>query len=132
MTGSTENDTEQSSHSERRARRFEQVVVATSVILTVALLGYATWQMFTIPTAATPQVSVEDTQTQPDGSVRVTIALSNPQDRGLEQVTVKTTCQNKSVLVQFSYVSAGSTQTAYVMCPPGTDNPEVSLSSWIG
>jgi hypothetical protein len=133
MTDSTEaeNDTDHSAHTERRARRFEQIVVAISVVLTVALLGYATWQVFTTPVAATPQVSIESTQTQSDGSIRATVALSNPRDRGLEQATVETVCQNRSISVQFTDIPARSTQTASVVCPRGTNRPEVSLSSWV-
>lgn len=116
---------------ERRARRFEQIVVAISVVLTVALLGYAAWQTVTTTGAATPQAYVESTQSQPDGSVIVTIAVSNTQDSGLEKVTVKTTCENKSVLVQFENVPAMSTETAHVVCPPGTNHPTVTISDWI-
>jgi hypothetical protein len=133
MTDSTETDTDtdRSAQTGWRARRFEQVVVGISVVLTVALLGYATWQVFTVPAGTTPQVSIENTQTQPDGSVRATVALSNPRDRGLEQATVKTVCQNTSITVKFTDIPAKSTQTASVVCPQGTTHPRVSLSSWI-
>jgi uncharacterized protein (TIGR02588 family) len=131
MTESTEDDAEQSPRNERKAKRFEQVVVAISVVLTVALIGYATWQMFTVPTAAAPQVSIKNTEKRPDGNIRVTIAISNSRDQGLEQATVRTNCQNTSTLVEFNYVPAGDTQTAQVVCPSGTNDPEVTLSSWI-
>lgn len=133
MTDSTETDSDadRSSQTGRRARRFEQVVVAISVVLTVALLGYAIWQVLTVSVGTTPQVSVENTQTQPDRTVRVTVALSNSRDRGLEQATVKTICQNTSTSVQFTDIPAKSTQTASVVCPQGTNQPRASLSSWI-
>lgn len=129
MNDSTGDDTD--SQDEQRARRFEQIVVAISVILTVALLGYAAWQTFITTGAATPQVHVENTRTQPDGNVIATIAVSNPKDSGLEQITVKTICENRSVSIRFEYVPAMSTETAHVVCPPGTDHPTVTISDWL-
>lgn len=67
MNDSTESDSD--SRSEQRTRWFEQIVVAISVILTVGLLGYAVWQIFPTAGAVTPQAHVEDTRSQPDGSV---------------------------------------------------------------
>jgi hypothetical protein len=129
MNDSTGDET--SSQNERRARRFEQIVVTISVIITVSLLGYAAWQTVTAPGATTPQAYIEDTRSQPDGSVIATVALSNPQDSGLQQVTVKTTCLNRSVSVQFNYVPTMSIETTHVVCPPGTDRPTVTISDWI-
>jgi hypothetical protein len=123
MTDSTAN--------ERRARRFEGIVVAISAVLVLALLGYAAWQTATASGAVSPQTHIEGTTTQSDGSVIVTISLSNPQDHGFEQVTVTTVCEKRTIPVLFEHVPAKSTETARVLCPPGTDHPIVSLSSWI-
>jgi hypothetical protein len=131
MNDSTANDTEDPSRNDQRARRFEVVVVTISAILVVALLGYAAWQTATASGAVSPQTHIKDTTTQSDGSVIVTVSLSNPQDHGLEQVTVTTVCEKKSIPVLFEHVPAMSTETAQVMCPPGTDRPMVSISSWI-
>lgn len=129
MNDSTEDETDP--RNEQRARRFEQIVVVISVILIVVLLGYATWQTVTTTSAPTPQAHVEDTRVQSDGNVIVTIAVSNSLDSGLEQITVKTRCKNRSVLVQFKYVPAMSTETAHVVCPSGADHPTVTISDWI-
>jgi hypothetical protein len=120
-----------STANERRARRFEGIVVAISAILVVVLLGYAAWQTATASGAVSPQTHIEDTTTQSDGSVIVTISLSNPQDHGFEQVTVTTACEKKSIPVLFEHIPAMGRETAQVICPPGTDHPTVSLSSWI-
>jgi hypothetical protein len=122
---------EDSTVNNRRARRFEGIVVAISAMLVLALLGYAAWQTATASGTVSPQAHIKDTTTQPDGSVIVTISLSNAQDHGFEQVTVTTVCEQKSIPVLFEHVPAMSTETAQVLCPPGTDHPTVSLSSWI-
>lgn len=109
----------------------EKAVTAISVAFTLLLFGYAAWQMATPPEAGTPEVTVSNTESLPNGSVAVTVGLRNPSDVGLVTVTVESGCEDPPPDVEFSYVPADSTRTGTLVCPEGTTNPSVSVSSWV-
>lgn len=109
----------------------EQAVMAASVGFTVALFGVALWYAFTGPGAVTPAVTVLDSQQSPGGDVVFTVELRNPGDVGLVSVTVSAECTDPPTELTFENVPATARRTGRVVCPPGTSDPSVSVSSWV-
>ena len=110
----------------------EKAMMAVSVLFTVAVLAYAGWQVVTSPAATpAPEAEVVGTETLSDGRVAVTVQLNNRLDRGLIVATVESQCASPPPSVQFSYLPADSTRTGTLVCPAGTENPSVSVASWV-
>lgn len=109
----------------------EKVVIAASVGFTLLLFAYAGWQMATPAPADVPQASVVGTDAYENGSVAVTVELRNPTDVGLVTATVELSCDSPPPEVQFSFVPASSTRTGTLVCPAGTMDPSVTVSSWV-
>lgn len=107
----------------------EWVVMAVSIILTLSLFGYVAWHAVSTPTDVTPDVSVAETQTLEDGRIVITVELYNPGSPGLESVTVSADCSNESLT--FTHLPMDARQTGSLVCPAGTDEPSVSVRSWI-
>lgn len=108
----------------------ETVVMAVSVAFTLALFGFALWHALVGPGAVAPTVSVVDSQPAP-GGVQYTVVLSNRGDLGLVTATVEADCTDPPVEVVFENVPADGRRTGTVVCPPGTVDPAVSVTSWI-
>lgn len=116
----------------RRPGTAEKAMMALSFLFTVALLSYVGWQVVAGPASAPePSVQVAGTETLSDGRVAVTVELRNQQDRGLIAATVESRCTSPPASVQFTYVPADATQTGTLVCPPGTENPQASVTSWV-
>lgn len=109
----------------------EKVVMAASVAFTVALFGVAVWYAVTGSGAVAPTVSVVESQPTADGGVAYTVVLHNPGDVGLVSATVEAGCADPPAEVVFENVPASGRRTGTVVCPPGTTDPAVSVSTWI-
>ena len=109
----------------------EKVVMVVSVGFTALLFGFALWQALTGPGALAPTVSVVGSQQAADGEVVYTVALGNPGDVGLVSATVEAGCADPPTEVTFENVPADGRRVGTVVCPPGTNDPELSVVSWI-
>jgi hypothetical protein len=109
----------------------EKAVIAVSVAFTVLLFAYGGWQVVTAPAADVPRASVVGTEPTASGDVAVTVRLTNPRDAGLVTATVESDCTSPPPEVQFQYVPASTTRTGTLVCPHGTTDPNVSVSSWV-
>ena len=105
--------------------------MVVSVLFTVSLFVFVGWQVVSGPTAADPQATVVDTRTAANGSVVVTVELRNRQEIGLVSATVEVDCATPPPTVQFSYVPADSVRRGRLVCPPGTNDTSVGVSSWV-
>lgn len=109
----------------------EKVVMVVSVGFTVLLFGFAIWQAVTGPGALAPTVSVQGSQPAPGDDVQFTVQLRNPGDVGLVSVTVEAGCTDPPAEVVFENVPADGRRTGTVVCPSGTTDPQVSVSTWV-
>lgn len=109
----------------------EKAVIVVSVLLTVAVFGFAAWQLLTASGGMAPIVEVVDTQTTPTGDVIVTVQLRNTLEVGLRSATVEVACTDPPTQITFTNVPVDGRRVGQVRCPPETDDPTVSVSSWI-
>jgi hypothetical protein len=109
----------------------EKAVMAVSIAFTVALFAFAGWQMIQTPVQTAPEATVIGTNTLENGSVAVSLRLRNPADVGFVSVTVESPCTNPPAEVSFSYVPADTIRTGTIICPSGTTDPTVEVSSWV-
>ena len=122
--GSSENDDE--------AETAEQVLTVVSALLTVAVVAYVGLHIVAEPRPPyEPEADVVETRTLPNGAVAVTVELQNPYDRGLARATVESSCATPAPSVSPSMVPAESTVRGTLVCPPGTETPEVYVSEWV-
>jgi uncharacterized protein (TIGR02588 family) len=108
-----------------------KALTGISVLLTVLLFGYVAWQAVQPPVDAHPQATVVGTDEASNGSVLVRVELTNPGDTGLISATVETDCEQPPPDVTFDYVPAGGREQGVLVCPTGTTDPNVSVSSWV-
>lgn len=108
----------------------EKVVMGASVAFTVSLFAFAVWNAIVGASTAAPTVEVTDTETVEDG-VRYTVAVRNTGDVGFVSVTVSAGCTEPPTDVVVEDVPGGGRSVATVVCPPGTTDPDLSVSSWV-
>ena len=118
-------------HSDGKQSTVEVAVMVVSILFTAALFTFAGWQMVSGPTTAQPQATVVGTETVANGSVVVTVELRNRQDIGLVSATVGADCSTPPPEVRFEYIPASSNRRGNLVCPPGSETPTVSVSSWV-
>ena len=109
----------------------EKVLMVISVGVTLLLFGYVAWQATEPPNKSLPEANVVGTETAANGSVIVHVKLTNPGDRGLISATVKANCAQPPPDVTFDYIPADGTERGVLVCPAGTSQPSVSVSSWV-
>lgn len=109
----------------------ERLLMAISVAFTLALFAFVIWQGATTPTAGEPTAQVAGTETLPSGDVRVAVTVRNPQDVGLIRATVEVDCDTPPPELQFEHLPAEDRRTGHVICPPGTENPTATVSTWV-
>ena len=129
--GSGQNTSGEQSNGKKRPSTVEKVVMVVSVLFTLSLVAYAGWQMAMTPNTSAPNASVADIESLPNGDVAVTVRLRNPRDVGLISATVESQCTTPPPSVQFTYVPASTTRQGTLVCPPGTTNPNVSVTNWV-
>ena len=117
--------------SDRERSTVEVVVMVVSVLFTVSLFAFVGWQVVSGPTATEPRGTAVDTRTVANGSVVVTVELRNRQDIGLLSATVGADCSTPPPEVMFEYIPASSNRRGNLVCPPGSETPTVSVSSWV-
>lgn len=100
-----------------------------SVILTLSLFGYVAVHAITTPGDAPPEVSVVDQQPLSDDRTLLKVQVSNPGSTGFESVTVSASCSDESL--RFQHMPTDARQTGIVVCPASTDDPSVSVQTWI-
>lgn len=120
-----------SGHGSDQVSAAEKIVMVASVAFTVALFGFALWQALTGPGALAPTATVVSSQPVQDGGVQYTIELRNPGDVGLVSATVEAACTDPPAEIVFENVPADGRRSGTVVCPAGTDDPAVSVSSWV-
>lgn len=109
----------------------EKVIMVASAAFTLALFGVATWYALTGPGVVDPTVQVAGSHAGPGGDVVFTVRLVNSGDVGLVSATVEAGCTEPPAEIVFENVPAAGRRTGTVVCPAGTDDPSVSVSSWI-
>lgn len=109
----------------------EKAVMAVSAAVTVALFGFALWHALAGPGAVAPNVAVVDSQPAPSGGVAFTVELRNRGDLGLVSATVEAGCTDPPTEIVFQNVPADGHRTGTVVCPPGTSDPGVSVTTWV-
>lgn len=109
----------------------ETAVMLVSALFTLLFLSFALWQAVAAPAGGTPTVRVADTRTTASGDVVVIVELRNTQEVGLSRATVEAECTTPPTDLTFEHVPAGGRRTGRMVCPPGTEDPKVSLASWI-
>lgn len=105
--------------------------MVASAGFTLLLFTYLLWQAVTTGGAADPMATVIGTEPLPSGDVKVNVALRNAQDVGLVMATVEVDCDTPPSELTFEHVPADDRRTGHVICPPGTENPTASVSTWI-
>lgn len=103
---------------------------AFGVLLTVAFVSFALWQALAAPSVSAPEATVVGTQTAENGDVLTTVQLRNPTDRGMASVTVESGCTDPPTELTFENVPPGGRRMGTMVCPPGTVNPTVAVSTW--
>lgn len=109
----------------------EKVVMVVSALFTLVFFSFALWQVVAAPATGDPTVRVADTRTTAGGEVVVTVELRNTQDVGLSTAIVEAQCTSPPTELTFQHVPSGGRRTGQIVCPPGTEDPKVSLASWI-
>lgn len=109
----------------------EKTLTAISIAFTLLLFGFVAWQAVQPPTGGQPQAEVLGTEEASNGSVLVTVELTNPGSAGLISATVESDCTRPPTETRFSYVPAGDREQAILVCPSGTTRANVSVSSWV-
>lgn len=117
--------------SDEDASWVERFLMATSAAFTVALFAFVVWQAATTPAGGVPTAQLADTDTLPNDDVLVTVTFRNQQDVGLVVATVEVDCDTPPPELTFEHVPADDRRTGHVVCPPGTENPTVTVSTWI-
>lgn len=108
----------------------ERVVIAGSVLLTVALFSFVAWNAVAGPGEASLEVGVEPIETTDGGGTLQEVRLENPGDRGFEHVTVVVECGDPPRTLAFEHLPPQSERRATVVCPAGADDPSASVVSW--
>lgn len=108
----------------------ERLLMAASVVFTVMLFSFVLWQASTTPATAEPTATVTETETLSGGDVKVTISFQNAQDVGLIMATAEVDCDTPPPELTFEHVPADDRRTGYVICPPETTDPIVTVSTW--
>lgn len=108
----------------------QKVVMIISILVTVALFGYLTYQAVTAPATGAPAAEILQVTPLPDGSQKVTVQLTNPGGQGLRQATVEVACGSPPPSITLENIPAESHRVATVVCPPGTSASEASVTSW--
>ncbi len=108
----------------------ERVVIVVSTLFTLALFGYVLWQATVASTAVAPAATVVGTTELPDGRERVEVAVRNDQQVGIASVTVAVHCTSPPARMTFEHVPVDGRRTGFVVCPPGTGTPRVTVTGW--
>ncbi len=106
-------------------------MTAISVVVTVLLFGYVAWHAIQPPSDVPPKAEVIETEALSNGSVLVRTQVVNRGDEGLISVTVEAGCDQPPPDTTLSYVPASGREQAVLVCPPGTTDPNVSVSTWV-
>lgn len=109
----------------------EETVMVLSGLFTLALFGFAIWQAVTGAGAVDPSVVVTDSRETADGEVMYEVELRNEGDAGLVAATVHARCESPPIELGFENVPAGGYRRGTVVCPSGTDDPRVLVTTWI-
>lgn len=109
----------------------EMVVIAVSTLFTLALFGFVLWQATLASTAVAPTAHVVGSAELPGGDERVEVAVENDQPVGIASVTVAVHCTSPPAQMTFEHVPVDGRRTGFVVCPPGTGTPEVSVTGWV-
>jgi hypothetical protein len=113
------------------ADRLEKAIVAASVLLVAATLGYVAWQAAVTPEEGVPRATVERVEPMPDSDrQRVTVELDNRRGVGLATTTVVVRCGDTERTLAFEHVPAGGGRTGTVVCPADTD-PRAIVGTWV-
>ena len=125
-------DDRESSENDGEAETVERGLTVVSTLLTVAVVAYAGLHIVGGPQPPyEPEADAVKTQTLPNGAMVVTVEFQNPYDRGLARATVESSCATPAPSVSFSMVPAESTVRGTLVCPPGTETPDVFVSEWV-
>lgn len=115
---------------DKSASPAERLLMVVSSVFTVALFAFVLWQASTTPVMAEPTATIIGTETLPGGDLKVTVDFRNEQDVGLVMATVEVDCDTPPPELTFEHVPADDRRTGYVICPPGTENPTATVSTW--
>lgn len=109
----------------------QKAIMALSVVVVLALVGYLAFQAATAPDSrAPPEAQILGTRTMPDGSILVDVRLTNPSGAGLRHATVELDCDQPPPSITLDNVPAESYRDATLMCPPGQPPSKASVSTW--
>lgn len=108
----------------------ERLLVAVSAGFTLLLLSYVVWQSMMIPVTAEPTATITETESLSSGDLKVTVELRNAQYVGLVMATVEVDCATPPPEITFEHVPADDRRTGFVVCPSGTQQPNVTVSTW--
>jgi len=109
----------------------EKAVMVISVGFTVTLFGFAIAQALMAPGPAEPTVVIIDERPASDGDVIYTVELRNHDDVGLVSATVEAACTDPPAELRFQNIPASGTREGSVVCPPGTRDPALSVTTWV-
>ena len=109
----------------------EKVLTAISIAFTVLVFAFVAWQAVQPPTSGAPRAKTVGVQTGPNGSTLVHVRITNPGNAGLLSATVEANCSQPPPEVAFENVPAGGQEEGVLVCPAGTTDLNVSVSSWI-
>lgn len=108
----------------------EKTITAISVAFTLLVFGYVAWHAVEPPDWSPPEVEVVGAERADDGSLLVHVQFRGSGDRGLASATVEADCAQPPPELTFEHVPAGGRERGTLVCPPGTTDPNVSVSSW--
>jgi hypothetical protein len=108
----------------------EKVITAISVAFTVLVFSYVAWHAVKPPDGTHPEVEVVGTEQADDGSVLVHVVFEGFGDRGLASATVEADCEQPPPKLTLEHIPADGRERGTLVCPPGTTDPSVSVSSW--
>ncbi|RDI69668.1 hypothetical protein [Halopelagius longus] len=108
----------------------EKAIILVSVAFTVSLFAFAAVQMVSTHSATAPTVDVVNRQTMENGDVVFVVKFANDQDAGIESATVEANCTSPPTTLEFTNVPSDGTRYGRIVCPPGTEDPGVSVAAW--
>lgn len=111
--------------------RGEKALMAFSVLVSVALFGYVLYEAIVTPQDVPPTAELVSQRTTEEGDVLVVVALVVPGGVGLRDAEVEVKCAEPPPAVTFTNVPSKGRREGEVMCPPGTQDPEVSVSWYV-
>lgn len=129
--GGSDSSEGESDPAKRTPETVEKALMVVGGVLTFLVLGYLVWYAVTVEPSGPPRATVVGTEELSDGRVAVHVVLHVPEGSGLVSATVSSECTSPPATTSFSNLPADTTWSGTLLCPAGTTDPTVSVSSWV-